>query len=497
MIAEITAFFFSPRRAYLFLILAGIVSVLGFPPMNQWMAFVLSLAFLIRFLLTSATLKQKMIGGFFFGFAQGAVSMSWLINALMIDSGQFILLAPLVPLGMGLLFGIFFAFPAGISTYARSPFKKILAFATGMSLFEWIRSWFLTGFPWNLSGSVFMEQEALLQSASVFGIYGLTFLACLIAGGIALLPRIKPLIYITLFIAMIEFIGAVRLWSANPTNVWGVTLRLVQPNIPQTLKWDPTKSEEHFNRLIRLSKENNTSVTHVIWPESAVDFAVNVNHGERIRTMSALRQGSSLILGGMNLKQTRPPKIANSIFVLNDLGDITAVYDKSHLVPFGEYVPLGNFLPIRKIVPIGPDFVRGTGPRTIQIDKAPPAGMTVCYEIIFSGQVTDPNNRPAWLINVTNDAWYGQSAGPYQHFAMARLRAVEEGVPVVRSANSGISAVIDPYGRVPHYLDLGKSGILDAPLPNAIPATLYAQTGPWLFMGICFVLLLFSLKKQK
>lgn len=497
MTFSLTAFFLKPGRTYLFLCLAGAISAVGFAPWNLWLINIVALAFLCRFFMTGITPRQGLAGGFSFGFGQGAVSMSWLINALMIDSGQFLVFAPLVPIGMGILFGVFFALPACIAALAQTNVKKVIAFAGALGFFEWMRSWFLTGFPWNLTGSVFMEQDALLQSAAVVGVYGLSVWAALIAGAIALLPQIKPLIAVLTITAILETAGAVRLWNADETKVWGVNLRLVQPNIEQSLKWDPQKADEHFSTLIRLSKENNELVTHVIWPESAVDFPVNTAHGERVRAMAAVRQGGVLIMGGLKIKQTKPLQVANSVFVLNDLGDITADYDKSHLVPFGEYVPFATWMPMRKIVPIGPDFAQGNGVRTVRVEKAPPAGMLVCYEIIFSGAVTDRVHRPAWLINVTNDAWYGQSAGPYQHFAMARLRAVEEGLPVVRVANSGISAVIDPYGRASQKLALGTQGVLDSPLPTALPPTFYAQTGPTPVVLICLVLILFSLKKRK
>lgn len=497
MTFRLSDFFLTPRRAYAFLCLAGALSAAGFAPWHIWLLHIAALAFLCRFLMTGVSPRSAFVGGFFFGFGQGAVSLSWLINALMIDSGRFLAWAPLVPIGMGALFGFFFALPSFIAAMARTDLKKVMAFAGALGFFEWVRGWFLTGFPWNPTGSVFMEQDALLQSVAVTGIYGLSVGAALIAGAVALLPRVKPLIAVLIVTAVLETAGAVRLWNADETKVWGVTLRLVQPNIEQSLKWDPQKADEHFGTLIRLSKENNESVTHVIWPESAVDFPVNTAHGERIRAMAAVRQGGVLILGGLKIKQTKPLRLANSVFVLNDLGDITADYDKSHLVPFGEYVPLATWLPIRKIVPIGPDFVPGDGVRTVAVEKAPPAGMLVCYEIIFSGAVANKDVRPAWLINVTNDAWYGQSAGPHQHFAMARLRAIEEGLPVARAANSGISAVIDPYGRVPKRLDLGTQGVLDSPLPAALPPTLYARTGATPTILVCLVLMLFSLKKRK
>jgi apolipoprotein N-acyltransferase len=308
---------------------------------------------------------------------------------------------------------------------------------------------------------------------------------------------VKPTLFALLGLGVLYAFGAWRLYDGQTASVWGVKLRLVQPDVPCTLKWDPDQARNNINKLIRLSRENNEQVTHIIWPESAVTFLLNYHHDERLQLMSAMRQGSVLITGAMRSVDEQKRTAANSLFVLDDLTDIHAFYDKSHLVPFGEYMPLRGILPLDKFVPFDSDIVAGSGPKTLPILNAPAAAPLVCYEAIFSGEVVDKNNRPAWLINVTNDGWYGFSAGPHHHFAMAQTRAVEEGLPLARAANTGISAVIDPYGRIVKKLDFGEEGVVDADLPQALSPTPFARYKHWpLWLLSCFFILI-SFFKQK
>ena len=277
----------------------------------------------------------------------------------------------------------------------------------------------------------------------------------------------------------------------------GTHLRLVQPNIPQTLKWNPKADRDNLAKLIRLSREKSRGRTHILWPETAVSFLINLDERERLQLMGAIPQGSVLITGGMRAVDPAEHILANSIFVLDDLTDIHAYYDKFHLVPFGEYMPFRKWLPFEKIVPILSDIYAGPGVRTVPVLHTLPAGMLVCYEVIFSAQVVDKKHRPAWLLNATNDGWYGISFGPYQHLAMAQTRAIEEGLPLVRAANTDISAVIDPMGRILKQLDLGQEGVVDSDLPMALPATFYALFGVKIPLALAIVFLLFAVKRKK
>ena len=255
-----------------------------------------------------------------------------------------------------------------------------------------------------------------------------------------------------------------------------VQLRLVQPNIAQALKWDPSQREANLQTLLRLSAQSGAiPPTHIIWPESAVAFFLLDDASRRSQISAALPAGAVLLTGG----DRRQPNYAtnrwdyfNSLLVL-DGGVVTTGYDKYHLVPFGEYVPFQGFGPVATATAGMGSFVAGPAPQTLQVRGLPPFSPLICYEVIFPGAVTDRLTPPQLLINITNDAWYGNTAGPHQHLAIARMRAIEEGVPLLRAANTGISAIIDAYGRTLRILPLGMEGIVDAPLPAARDATLY------------------------
>jgi apolipoprotein N-acyltransferase len=282
-----------------------------------------------------------------------------------------------------------------------------------------------------------------------------------------------------LLLAAVWIAGAVRLSAAETTDVRGVRLRIVQPAIPQAEKMSRAKAGEHFERLLRLSSlPAREAVTDIIWPETAVPFTLNA---DTARAIGAIAPHDGLVITGA-VVASQPPgemeKVWNSVVAISGSGDIVGKYDKFHLVPFGEYMPMRDYLPLDAVAAGPGDFSVGTGPRTLALPGLPAVSPLVCYEAIFPGAVVTSRARPSWLLNVTNDAWFGQSAGPYQHFAIAKTRAVEEGLPLVRAANTGISAVVDPYGRVLAQLGLGEEGVLDSPLPAPAPGlTLYAQYG--------------------
>ena len=469
-----------------FFILGSITS-LAFAPYYLIFIPFITLAVLLKKINTNASRKEIFLSVFMFGFGLGSFSTSWITNALMIDGGQFGHLIPLTFIGMGIFFGLFYAIPAVLSTFYPIGIRRLMAYAALFTIFEWIRSWFLTGFPWNLLGSVWENTLPILQSASVVGVYGLSFLTIFICGSFAFLrqkkiPALALLIFVCLYIA-----GTGRLYTATNSTIWGIKLRLVQPNISQTLKWNPNEAENSFSKIMRLSRQNNEGITHVIWPESAVPFIVNQADDERPRLMQAVRQGGTLILGGLRADEEKKT-YANSLFVLDDFANIQTFYDKSHLVPFGEYIPLRSIIPFDKIVPLPFDFTEGEDNQTLYVQKTPPFSPLVCYEVIFSGCVARKDKRPDWMINVTNDGWYGISAGPYQHLGMSKMRAVEEGLPLARSANTGISAVFDGYGRTVGQTQLGTEEVLDTALPVPLPQTLYSRFGIWI--PICFSLLL-------
>lgn len=267
-------------------------------------------------------------------------------------------------------------------------------------------------------------------------------------------------------------------------HVAGIKLRIVQANVSQVEKLQGGFWTQHFEKHLQLTRSTPglDQVTHIIWPESAIPFLLDRQPDLRqiiagiIPPKGALLAGT--IRGVPNVGDLT--QIWNSLVVLDDQGRITATADKAHLVPLGEYVPFRSLFPfISKLTPGAMDFSAAPGPATIAVPGAPDVGPSICYEVIFPGAVIDETHRPDWLVNVTNDGWFGNSPGPYQHFASARFRAVEEGIPLVRAANTGISGVIDAYGRIEKQSELGTVAVIDADLPRALAPTLFAQYGLW------------------
>jgi apolipoprotein N-acyltransferase len=279
--------------------------------------------------------------------------------------------------------------------------------------------------------------------------------------------------------------GHVRLNQASDATVPGVRLRIVQGNISQHEKRSTDMRLANFIKYLRLSATYaQAPVTHVIWPETAVPFALEQSP-DFLRAIAEVTPAGGLTLTGALRWSERPgtkPEVFNSLAVIDDAGSVVATYDKFHLVPFGEYMPLRDVLPLEPVAAGALDFSAGPGPRTLRLPGLPAVSPLICYEAIFPAAVTERNDRPEWLLNVTNDGWYGKTAGPHQHLAISRVRAVEEGLPLVRAANTGISAIVDSYGRLVAYLGLGEEGVLDGSLPSPIKPTPYARFGDLFFL---------------
>jgi apolipoprotein N-acyltransferase len=440
--------------------------------------------------------------GWLFGFAHFLAGLFWIVNALLIFGWKFL---PAYPIVVGLLPSIL-AFYVGLAAMATRamPFRgaaRVLAFAGFWVAAEWLRGALFTGFPWNLAGYAWAFSDAMLQLASVLGIWGLSLVAVAAFAMPAILaePGHAPgsgwaaLGVAALAVAGVYAFGAVRLAGAPPVGadpVPGVVLRIVQPNIEQVDKWDRTRREASFMHHLRLSMEQRPpAVTHVIWPETATPFFLAEQEGALRMVAEAVPPGGTLLTGTPRRGTAGgEPRLWNSLVAVDGQGRVRAAFDKFHLVPLGEYVPLKDYIPLTKLVQGASDYSPGPGPRSLRLDGLPPVSPLICYEVIFPGRVLDPADRPQWLLNVTNDGWYGDSPGPRQHFAIARLRAVEEGMPLVRSANTGISGIVDAYGRVVARLDLGRTGVIDAALPRALPApTPFARLGGW---GLVLLLVL-------
>jgi len=468
---------------------------------------VISFSGLVWLLDGASSRRDALMLGWSFGFGFFLAGLYWIAAALFVDIGQFWWLVPIALTAMPAGFALFTALALLAAYEARRRgaligSARILALALAWSAAEYLRGHLLTGFPWNLVGYTwangFPGSLDVLQLVSLTGIYGLSLVTVTAASLPARLGdfgrgRWAAVVAALLMIVVPAMGGAWRLAQASGETVPGVTLRLVQPSIPQMLKNDAQAEVQNFQRLLALSAaEGADKISAVIWPEAAAPPLLERYPNLRHAIAAVTPHGGLLITGTERAEplQGWPPQhVWNSIVALDDKGDIVGTYDKAHLVPFGEYVPLRGILPMAKIAPSIGDFAAGPGPRTLTLPGLPAVSPLICYEAIFPGAVADPQHRPHWLLNVTNDAWYGQTPGPLQHLASARTRAVEEGLPLMRAANNGISAAVDPYGRVLARLDLNAVGVLDEPLPRDLRPTIYAQFGDSVFFALALLFL--------
>lgn len=488
----------------------GAIGALGFAPCFLFPALVLSFSvawFLLDPLLEKSSPKRQAFWlGWWFGLGHFTAGLYWITYALTVDLSTFGWLIPFCLFGLPSLLA-FFTGGAFLLT-ALWPSKGLsrgFAFAAFWVGMEWLRSHLFTGFPWNLAGSSWGFSLEMLQVASLAGVYGLSLITLLLGISLQYLVSrnaFQRVIVLSLYLG----IGLLFVWGRgrldNPEISSPHGIRLVQPNIPQKLKWDPAQKQANFQTLLSLSTRPSVlPLKAVIWPESAVPFCVEQEPILRLLMGEVLPKGALLFTGGTRRTPlgVSPVQVWNSLLVLNTQGEIVTHYDKAHLVPFGEYLPFREVLDklfgagaLKKLTTGGVDFTPGPGPKALPLPGGlPPLSGLVCYEVIFPRAVIDADQpRPGWIVNVTNDGWYGKTSGPYQHLESARLRAVEEGIPLVRVANSGISAVFDAYGRIVGSLNLHTQGTLDVmlPLPSRwVP--LYARWGDW----ITLMLLLLTL----
>ncbi|MHA1524476.1 MAG: apolipoprotein N-acyltransferase [Alphaproteobacteria bacterium] len=453
--------------------------------------------------------------GWGFGFGYFLVGLYWIGFAFLVEADQFAWMLPIavaaLPAGLALFTGVAVVVARAVW---RPGYLRVVALAAAWAGLEWVRGEVLTGFPWNQLGQTLAFSDPLIQGAALAGDLGLSFLVVLVAGAPACLAagpqkarwrRWQPLIACAAALLAMFAAGSYRLAGVGVETVPAVRLRIVQPNIAQSRKWRPAERSEIVAAMLELSDTSTSptsagveDISHLIWPETALPVVMQ-NEPEIMAAIAALLPPKTrLLTGALRLGApngaSRIP-IFNSIIEIDAAGSIGAVYDKRRLVPFGEYLPWRRFLSqfgFRQLTAQRKDFAAGTSPPVMVVGGAPPLAASVCYEIIFSGHVAGIITRVGWILNVTNDAWFGDSPGPYQHLVQARMRAVEQGLPVIRAANTGISAVIDPFGRVARSLPYGVRGVIDSALPKALPATIFSQIGTTM-VGILLVVILFSL----
>ncbi|MBP5399743.1 MAG: apolipoprotein N-acyltransferase [Alphaproteobacteria bacterium] len=484
----------------------GILATFALPPYYQICFLFISFGLFTVLLEKSENKLQAFLLGYCFGAGFFAIGFSWVANALALDIKSFGWLIPLALLGSGLFFGLFSGFAAFCSSFFKGLYAKIIALGAFWGISEWLRSFILTGFPWNLLGSIWTFDHTWLQTVSLFGTYGLSALSVIIFSlpAVFIVKPCKKNAVISLLTAMsillcMEIFGLWNCQRHGEIKNSSLSIRVVQPSIPQSLKWDFAKLEANLYEYIAMSQEMGFEGKDVIiWGETASTFPLSIDHTHFEQTKLAVPPHGYLITGSVDYfsdSDDRWIPINAAHIIEQDKGIINS-YIKSHLVPFGEYIPFRKFLPqqLRPITKVITDFKAGDGAKTFFVSNLPPLGLLICYEIIFPHQIIDQNNRPEWIINMTNDGWYGLSAGPYQHLATAQLRAAEEGITIVRAANSGISALISQTGKIIKSAPLHSKQNLDFYLPqNLSYKTIYSKYGNYTFFAFVFLLSLIAL----
>lgn len=482
-------------------LLAGVGAAIAHPPFG-----ILPGLLGYPLLMLLAERSEKVRGAFWMGwlggFAYFFISCWWVAEAFMVDPAQAWMApfaASLLPAGLGLFWGVALAL---YRRFAPTGVIRVLAFAALFSLLEWLRGHILTGFPWNPAGASWAAGSAGSQFASVVGVYGLGFVTVAAVSAFAPLlgtgtrkHRVGAAVIGAVVLVALVVGGMVRLQGAK-VEFTDTLVRIVQADVAQESKWTPEAYQGIVDRYVNLTARPGAALPDVvIWPEGALPASANDVFGQgspdAAAIANALQPGQTLLVGLARGEPAATPdapdRYFNSLFALHDEGQvaglrITAVYDKYRLVPFGEYLPLGDLmgaLGIRSLVHMPSDFSAGPKPSPIDLPNAPRVQPLICYESLYPGFTPGGANRPAWIVNVSNDAWFGRTSGPLQHLNLASYRAIETGLPVVRATPTGVSAMIDPWGRlVPgKRLDPGQSGVIDALLPRPVDATFYGQWG--------------------
>lgn len=496
---------------YLLSLTGGWLAAFSMPPAGLWPCLFAGLSILFYQWFQAKNYRSAFFHGYLFGIGYFTTGLWWIGNALLVEGNDFWWVWPISVIGLPALLSFFTALFLSITKifHRQVRLSTWIGFAAFLTLSEWTRGTIMTGFPWNLYGYAWSNVPQILQSVSVFGAYGLTFLTAVIASAPGFLylarrdrlRRAATLAITCLIAASLYGYGTWRLTHETAFNE-DVVVRVVQPNIEQSLKWDQSLIIPHFEKHLGLSAKEKTDRTLlIVWPETAIP-PVLIDHPDardRIEfLLSSQGGGEAYLLTGALLhnQDERGSRYYNALIAYDKKADIRAVYAKTHLVPFGEFIPFQEWIPLKPVVQFQ-GFERGNGPTTYNVGTAPAFSPLICYEVIFSGHATDRKARPDMITVVTNDGWYGDSAGPYQHFFQVRIRAIEEGLPAVRSANTGISGIIDPYGRVVAKSELFEETALDASLPLPLPPTLFAYAGNGLWLAVLISIILAAAARSR
>jgi apolipoprotein N-acyltransferase len=489
-------------KLFLIALALGAGSAFAFAPIGLWPLMLLAIAGLCELVWRAKSLKHALTIGWGFGLGQFVVGLNWIATAFTYQAAMPAWLGWVAVVLLSLYLAVYPALAVGLSWRfkAQSPIALVLTLAGAWPIVEWLRGVIFTGFPWNPIGVVLVDTH-LLNAATVVGTYGLSLLVVL-AGGLAWLltqKQWRTAGVLAVVLLLMHFIPWPQTAAATGKNI-----RVIQPNIGQEDKWREGFADEAERRLIALSmKPPFQHPTLLMWPEAAVTnpledsrpAAALYSADERARAASLVAPGEYLLTGGLAVFSKDGRQItsaANSVFVLGQGGREVGRYDKAHLVPYGEYLPMRPILSaigLSRLAPGDMDFNSGPGPRTIALPGWGKVGFQLCYEMIFSGEVVDRNNRPDFIFNPSNDAWFGRW-GPPQHLAQAQLRAAEEGIPIVRSTPTGISAVIDAHGHIAKALPWRTAGVIDTTLPPVASPTFFSRFGNIIPLLLGFFLLL-------
>ncbi len=521
-IAELAMLSYGFKRAVL-LLLAGAIAGLSVPPL-----FILPSLFIAMpiwvWCLDGAEKRvgwQRFFGpsftiGWFFALGYFLISLHWIGAAFFVDGGWLIALMPFAILLLAAFLSLFWGFASVLAHFFwGNSIWRILSLTIFLSIFELARSYLFTGFPFNLFGYSLTLNDQLSQITSIIGIHGVSFIAIFLSLLPALIwpvdnrklpTRLIPVFFIIVILGAQFFYGQYRINSTQIIERSDINLRLVQPAIDQSQKWQINAREEIMDRLMELSISKTSptdngigGATYVIWPEAAIPFYLSDYPSYLAQIAIMLPIGRTLITGAPRKQfgqETSDSESYNSILMINSSGEIISSYDKTHLVPLAEYLPFKDFFAkfgIKQFVPGNDGFRAGIKRKALKAPGAPSFLPLICYEAMFSGQLGEAIKQADFILNLTNDGWFDGSIGPKQSLYHARIRAIEEGKSLVRVANSGVSALIDPLGQIKAKLDNGEVGILDIAPPHALKSTIFAQykyKPLFIFLGFLLFILL-------
>ncbi len=484
---------------------AGVVGSCAMAPVGLWPLMFLSLSVFYVLYAQGLSAWGATLLGFFYALGYFVNGLWWIGNALLVDGNEFAWVWPISVIGLPALLSLFTAIACGCAFIIAPPrtVRGFAAFGACLALAEFIRGHIFSGFPWNMFGYAWGDTLPMAQVTSLIGIYGLSLLTIfwgakagfIFIGRTARWQKICLLLLAFATSAGSYAYGYLRL-QANPTKFDdSVQLQIVQPNIKQDMKWNPADIVPNFEKHLSLSVEQKNAsdapVTVILWPETAVPPIMTENETARDRIEETLKTHNkdAYLLSGI-LERTEEPDgqrtYHNSLGIFTKDGAMKNVYSKTHLVPLGEFIPFQDWIPIRPVVEFS-GFEPGNGPSNIKYKNIPVFSPLICYEIIFSGDVVDrrDDNQPRWIAAITNDAWYGLSAGPHQHFQHAVFRAIEQGLPVARSANTGISGLTDAYGRVIYKTNIYEDAVILSSLPlKSQNATPFSRLGNGIYLSV-------------